>query len=62
MTTHLGVSSWGQIFADPWWPTSPSSIAYHAAVVFNIDGERYGMRSHRARTEKHRRRVPKDEA
>ena len=54
MTTNLGVSSWGQIFDDPMVAAMLDRLL-HRSVVFNIDGESYRMRSHRARTEKLRK-------
>ena len=53
MTTNLGVSSWGKIFDDPMVAAAMLDRLLHRSVVFNIDGESYRMRSHRARTEAH---------
>ena len=57
MTTNLGVSSWGKIFDDPMVAAAMLDRLLHRSVVFNIDGESYRMRSHRARTELLRRGV-----
>jgi DNA replication protein DnaC len=51
MTTNLGVSSWGKIFDDPMVAAAMLDRLLHRSVVFNIDGESYRMRSHRARAE-----------
>ena len=61
MTTNLGVSSWGQIFDNPMVAAAMLDRLLHRSVVFNIDGESYRMCSHRARTEKLRKGVTKDE-
>ena len=53
MTTNLGVSSWGKIFDDPMVAAAMLDRLLHRSVVFNIDGESYRMRSHRARSERH---------
>ncbi len=57
MTTNLGVSSWGKIFDDPMVAAAMLDRLLHRSVVFNIDGESYRMRSHRARTEELRKGV-----
>ena len=51
LTTNLGVASWGQIFDDPTVAVAMLDRLLHRSVVFNIDGESYRMRSHRARAE-----------
>ena len=55
MTTNLGVGSWGNIFDDPMVAAAMLDRLLHRSVVFNIDGESYRMRSHRARTERLRK-------
>lgn len=57
MTTNLGVGSWGQIFDDPMVAAAMLDRLLHRSVVFNIDGESYRMRSHRARAEALRKGV-----
>ena len=57
MTTNLGVSSWGKIFDDPMVAAAMLDRLLHRSVVFNIDGESYRMRSHRARSEAMRKGV-----
>ena len=57
MTTNLGVGSWGKIFDDPMFAAAMLDRLLHRSVVFNIDGESYRMRSHRARTEALRKGV-----
>ena len=59
MTTNLGVGSWGKIFDDPMVAAAMLDRLLHRSVVFNIDGESYRMRSHRARTEGLRKGVSK---
>ena len=59
MTTNLGVGSWGKIFDDPMVAAAMLDRLLHRSVVFNIDGESYRMRSHRARTEGIRKGVSK---
>jgi hypothetical protein len=51
MRTNLGVGSCGKIFDDPMVAAAMLDRLLHRSVVFNIDGESYRMRSHRARTE-----------
>ena len=57
MTTNLGVSSWGKIFDDPMVAAAMLDRLLHRSVVFNITGESYRMRSHRARSEQLRKGV-----
>ena len=57
MTTNLGVSSWGKIFDDPMVAAAMLDRLLHHSVVFNIDGDSYRMRSHRARSEALRKGV-----
>jgi DNA replication protein DnaC len=62
LTTNLGVGSWGKIFDDPMVAAAMLDRLLHRSVVFNIDGESYRMRSHRAAAEKLRKGVtPKPE-
>ena len=62
LTTNLGVGSWGKIFDDPMVAGAMLDRLLHRSVVFNIDGESYRMRSHRARSENVRKGVrPKAE-
>lgn len=51
LTTNLGVGSWGKIFDDPMVAAAMLDRLLHRSVVFNIDGESYRMRTHRARAE-----------
>jgi DNA replication protein DnaC len=61
MTTNLGVGSWGKIFDDPMVAAAMLDRLLHRSVVFNIDGDSYRMRAHRARSERLRpRRKPED--
>jgi DNA replication protein DnaC len=57
MTTNLGVSSWGKIFDDPMVAAAMLDRLLHRSVVFNIDGDSYRMRAHRARSEAVRKGV-----
>jgi DNA replication protein DnaC len=52
LTTNLGVGSWGRIFDDPTVAAAMLDRLLHRSVVFNIDGESYRMRAHRARAER----------
>jgi DNA replication protein DnaC len=52
LTTNLGVGSWGRIFDDPVVAAAMLDRLLHRSVVFNIDGESYRMRAHRARAER----------
>ena len=52
LTTNLGVGSWGKIFDDQMVAAAMLDRLLHRSVVFNIDGESYRMRTHRARAEK----------
>jgi DNA replication protein DnaC len=57
LTTNLGVGSWGKIFDDPMVAAAMLDRLLHRSVVFNIDGDSYRMRTHRARSEKLRKGV-----
>jgi len=64
LTTNLGVASWGKIFDDPMVAAAMLDRLLHRSVVFNINGDSYRMRAHRARSEKLRQTVtpqPPDE-
>jgi DNA replication protein DnaC len=52
LTTNLSVGSWGKIFDDPMVAAAMLDRLLHRSVVFNINGESYRMRSHRARAER----------
>jgi DNA replication protein DnaC len=56
LTTNLGVGSWGKIFDDPMVAAAMLDRLLHKSVVFNIDGDSYRMRTHRARSERLRPR------
>src|SRR5271165_1390158 len=60
MTTNLGVGSWGKIFDDPMVAAAMLDRLLHRSVVFNIDGDSYRMRAHRARSERLRPRKKAD--
>ena len=51
LTTNLGIASWGKIFDDPMVAAAMLDRLLHRSVVFNIDGDSYRMRTHRARSE-----------
>src|SRR5580692_10907380 len=51
LTTNLGIASWGKIFDDPMVAAAMLDRLLHRSVVFNIDGDSYRMRAHRARSE-----------
>ena len=52
LTTNLGVGSWGRIFEDPTVAAAMLDRLLHRSVVFNIEGESYRMRAHRARADR----------
>jgi len=52
LTTNLGVGAWGRIFDDPMVAAAMLDRLLHRSVAFNIDGESYRMRAHRARADK----------
>jgi DNA replication protein DnaC len=57
LTTNLAVSSWDRVFADDTHVAAAMlDRLLHRSVVFNIDGDSYRMRVHRARTERLSRR------
>jgi DNA replication protein DnaC len=49
-------ASWGKIFDDPMVAAMLDRLL-HRSVVFNIDGDSYRVRMHRARSEKLRKGV-----
>lgn len=57
LTTNLGIASWGKIFDDPTVAVAMLDRLLHRSVVFNIDGDSYRMRAHRARSEALRKGV-----
>jgi DNA replication protein DnaC len=57
LTTNLGIASWGKIFDDPMVAAAMLDRLLHRSVVFNIDGDSYRMRAHRARSEHLRKGV-----
>lgn len=52
LTTNRGVASWGEIFADTTIAAAMLDRLLHRSVVFNITGDSYRLRAHRARTRK----------
>lgn len=57
MTTNLGIASWGRILDDPTVAAAMLDRLLHRSVFFNIDGDSYRMRAHRARAEQVRKGV-----
>jgi DNA replication protein DnaC len=57
LPTNLGLASWGKIFDDPMVATAMLDRLLHRSVVFNIDGESYRIRAHRAGSEHVRKGV-----
>lgn len=57
MTTNLGIANWGKIFDDPTVAAAMLDRLLHRSVVFNIDGDSYRMRAHRARADQLRKGV-----
>lgn len=56
LTTNLGIGSWGKVFNDdPMVAAAMLDRLLHRSVVFNIDGQSYRMRAHRARAQAARR-------
>ena len=52
LTTNLAVGSWDRMFADDTHVAAAMlDRLLHRSVVFNIDGDSYRMRQHRARAE-----------
>jgi DNA replication protein DnaC len=49
LTTNRGVASWGEIFDDTTVAAAMLDRLLHRSVVFNITGDSYRMRAHRAR-------------
>jgi len=52
LTTNLGVGQWGKVFDDAYVAGAMLDRLLHRSVVFNIDGDSYRMRAHRARAER----------
>ena len=52
LTTNRGVASWGEIFNDTTIAAAMLDRLLHRSVVFNITGDSYRIRAHRARNHK----------
>ena len=52
LTTNRGVASWGEILDDTTIAAAMLDRLLHRSVVFNITGDSYRMRAHRARARK----------
>ncbi len=53
LTTNLSVGNWAKVFADDAYAAGAMlDRLLHRSVVFNIDGESYRLRAHRARSER----------
>lgn len=57
LTTNLGISSWSRVFDDPTVAAAMLDRLLHRSVLFNVDGDGYRMRAHRARAEQIRKGV-----
>jgi DNA replication protein DnaC len=58
VTTNLGIANWGKVAGDdPMVAAAMLDRLLHRSVVFNIDGQSYRMRAHRARAEATRKAV-----
>ena len=57
LTTNLGIASWGRILDEPSVAAAMLDRLLHRSVVFNIDGDSYRMRAHRARADQLRKAV-----
>lgn len=51
LTSHVGVASWAERFADPMMAAAVLDRLLHRGVVVGIDGPSYRMRAHQARAE-----------
>ncbi len=59
LTTNLGIASWAKVFNDdPMIAAAMLDRLLHRSVVFNIDGDSYRLREHRARAERLRPKGP----
>lgn len=54
LTTNLMVASWGDVFSDTTIAAAMLDRLLHRSVVIQIDGDSYRLRTHQARTHKHR--------
>ena len=52
LTTNLGIGAWGRIFDDPMVAAAMLDRLLHRSVAFDIDGESYRLRAHRARADR----------
>jgi DNA replication protein DnaC len=52
LTTNLGIGAWGRIFDDPMVAAAMLDRLLHRSFAFDIDGESYRLRAHRARAER----------
>ena len=52
LTSNRPVEDWGKLLGDVAAVSAMLDRLLHRSVVFNIDGESYRMRTHRARAEK----------
>jgi DNA replication protein DnaC len=53
LTTNLSVGNWAKVFADDTYAAGAMlDRLLHRSVVFNIDGDSYRLRAHRARSER----------
>ncbi len=57
ITSHAGIATWADRFADPMMAAAVLDRLLHRGVVIAIDGPSYRMRAHQARAEQLRRAV-----
>lgn len=57
LTTDRGIAYWGRILDDSTVAAAMLDRLLHRSVVFNINGDNYRMRAHRARAEHVRKGV-----
>ena len=57
LTSNRGVGAWGEILGDTSVAAAMLDRLLHRSVVFNIDGESYRMRTHRAHADKLRKTI-----
>ena len=57
ITSHAGIATWADRFADPMMAAAVLDRLLHRGIVAAIDGPSYRMRAHQARAEQLRRAV-----
>jgi DNA replication protein DnaC len=57
ITSHAGIATWADRFADPMMAAAVLDRLLHRGIVAAIDGPSYRMRAHQARAEQLRQAV-----